>query len=205
MRSQFLGLVILALVGLASGCAGQGDRPVVRAARGFLVDRLGVEQATASNVERISEPSATVPSWLVEFETDAGHRCVYVVWEGSSDDDEDAPDPRVMSVKSGAVCGDALLYDASQGIGPRTEADAGVARQAEDAAYKLCYALKPVTPSQAVAAAAVASRSSTILRAVKSGCQAANDDIAACVPPWYYVPGDPYLCVEGNGRFLKEP
>jgi hypothetical protein len=39
----------------------------------------------------------------------------------------------------------------------------------------------------------------------RRGCRAANGDIAACVPPIYYTPGDAYWCDEGSGRRLKQP
>ena len=136
--------------------------------------------------------------WRVELDTPEGYRCIYM----TSEQESGAETFDLLSVKSGVGCGDEVLYNKSEG-GVQEPAPAGADTDAlYDAAYKACYG--PVFVSPTTVGDIAAARDSAYREASEDGCEAANADIEACVPPIYYDGVSPYYCDDGNGRYLKE-
>jgi hypothetical protein len=80
--------------------------------------------------------------------------------------------------------------------------DDSTANDLYDAVYRECYVAEVREPS--VVAQGHGSTGTARYEIARRGCQAANLDIDACVPPIYYSGGS-YWCGDGTGRHLKQP
>jgi hypothetical protein len=77
--------------------------------------------------------------------------------------------------------------------------DDAKAERAYDDGYEFCYGPNEVRPEESGGAV------EPDYRAVyQAGCDDANEDIEACVPPIYFDGVSAFYCDDGNGRYLKD-